>query len=433
MKFSSTAGKVRDVSAAEAVLTGLPADGGLFQPNTIPRLSEKFFADLPRLSLPELSLQILSPFFADEIATDEFLSIVESTFSFPAPLREVESNIWTLELFHGPTFAFKDFGARFLARLMSSFRKNASRELTILVATSGDTGSAVANGFYKLEGIRVVLLYPSGKVSRLQEQQLTTIGENCQALEISGSFDDCQKLVKTAFLDTEVRAKLDLSSANSINIGRLLPQACYYFSALAQLPTSNRKQILCSVPSGNFGNLCAGLLAQRMGLPISHFVAALNRNDAFARYLNDGQFQAQDTIETLSNAMDVGNPSNLERIKALFDGRIEHIRSEISAATFTDAATLAEMKRVFEKSGYILDPHGAVALLGLRSKIDGKQFRSGIFLETAHPAKFGETVFQAIGRHPELPPALEACLRMEKKSKKLPPNYRTFKEFLLAL
>jgi len=432
MKFSSSAGKTRNVSAREAILHGLAPDGGLYQPNEFPALAQSFLSALSKLNREEICLEVLRPFFAEEIEDVALRDIVERTFTFPVPLVEVESGVWALELFHGPTFAFKDFGARFLARVTSFFRRGESRELTILVATSGDTGSAVANGFHGVEGIRVVLLYPRGRVSKLQEQQLTTVGGNCTALEVDGSFDDCQRLVKQAFLDCELRSTLDLSSANSINIGRLLPQICYYFFGVAQLPVTARKSLLISVPSGNFGNLSAGLIASRLGLEVKTFVAALNRNDVFARYLQSGTFSPMESLETLSNAMDVGNPSNIERLRAFFSDDLTKIRASISSETFSDGDTVAEMRRVFERTGYFLDPHGAVASLGLKRFLDGRDIQEGIFLATAHPAKFTETVEQAIGATPPMPESLAACLKKTKVSIHLPPRAEALKEFLLS-
>jgi len=425
MLFRSTRRQSEAVSFRTAVLNGLAADGGLYLPETIPHISERFLQALPRLTFQELSYEIANLWLDTEIRRSDLKNIVETAFEFDAPLVQVESNIFALELFHGPTFAFKDFGARFMAQVLAEFVEN---EITILVATSGDTGSAVANAFHNAAGIKVVLLFPSGKISEIQRKQMTTLGGNVRALAIEGNFDDCQQLVKQAFADFELRTQLQLSSANSINIARLLPQCFYYFRAVAQL--SDQHPPIFSVPSGNFGNLTAGVIAKRMGLPVERFIAATNVNDVVPQYLKTGKFEPRPSVQTISNAMDVGNPSNFERLSYLYENDVTKMSDEICAASFTDHKTEQCIRHTFQETNYVLDPHGAVALLGL------KKFRSdksaGIFLETAHPAKFTETVEPAIAAKIDIPDKLKSCLSSPEHVVKLKASYEEFRSFLLG-
>jgi len=435
MKLYSTNRKSPEVSLKKAVLQGLACDGGLFFPTEIPELPESFFKKLtPLTSLQEIAITVASAFLKDEVPEKEIQKIVEDSINFDAPLIETGINlpnknypVYSLELFHGPTLAFKDFGARFMARLMGHFREK-KEEFTILAATSGDTGSAVASGFLKVPGIKVVLLYPSGKVSHIQEQQLTTMGHNVTALEIEGSFDDCQKLVKEAFMDGEIK---NLSSANSINIGRLIPQSFYYFYAYAQLPEHKISPIF-SVPSGNFGNLTAGLIAKRMGLPVSRFIAATNANSIFPDYLESGHFDPKASVKTLSNAMDVGNPSNFARVLELYDNNLTKIREDIWGHSFLDEETADAIKEVYQKYNYLMDPHGAVAYLGIQQYMKQSLQAPTIFFETAHPAKFLDVVEPIIGEKVEIPDRLKKFLKKEKNSIKMAADFTELKEFLLS-
>ncbi len=428
MNYYSTASPSLRVSPREAVMNGLAPDGGLYMPESIPKFEPEELRDFRGAGYSPIALQVLAPYFSD-ITPGKLAEIVFSAFDFPVPLKEIEPGISVLELFHGPTLAFKDFGARFLARLMSHYRGGESRPLRVLVATSGDTGSAVANGFFGVEGVEVFVLYPRGKVSRIQEQQLTTLGGNITALEVGGNFDDCQRLVKEAFLDPDLRRERDLSSANSISIGRLLPQMVYYVYAWSSL--GNAGPPLISVPSGNLGNLAAGVFAKAAGLPVAGFVSALNRNDVFGRYLSSGAFEPRASKETLSNAMDVGNPSNIARLIALASGDMNAMRLDIEAHSFSDEETVREIGEVFRKTGYLLDPHGAVGLLGLRRALAKKKNTPGIFLATAHPAKFVETVEKATGEKVELPPTLEECLEKKKVATPIGPTFAELKQLLL--
>lgn len=436
MKLYSTNKKSPKVSFKEAILKGLADDGGLYMPEKIPKLSEDFFKNLnPLTPITEIGFQVSKAFFENEIPDNDLQKIVEDAINFDAPLIETKIDlpgknypIYCLELFHGPTLAFKDFGARFMARLMSYFRKN--QEITILVATSGDTGSAVASGFLQVPGFRVILLYPSQKVSQIQEQQLTTMGHNITALEIEGTFDDCQQLVKRAFVDHDLQ-KLNLSSANSINIARLIPQSFYYFYAYAQLPEHQIAPIF-SVPSGNFGNLTAGLIANKMGLPVSKFIAAVNANNIFPHYLESGNFEPKPSVKTISNAMDVGNPSNFARIMELYEHNLTKMREEIWSKSFNDDETKAAIKEIYTKYGYLMDPHGAVAYLGIRDYMKESLPAPAIFLETAHPSKFLDVVEPIIGKKIKIPARLSECLKKEKKSLKMAADFDKFKEYLLS-
>lgn len=432
MKYFSTKGKTAPVTFKEAVFQGLPADNGLFMPEYIPRLPDSFFDALPGLSLPEIGLEVISRFAGDEISRDELAEILNDALSFRIPLRNIGERLYALELFHGPTLAFKDVGARFLARVMSQFiSAEKNKELTVLVATSGDTGSAVANGFYNVPGIRVVILYPAGKISYFQEQQITTLGGNITALEINGTFDDCQHLVKTAFLDEDVARIKNLTSANSINIARLLPQSLYYFYAWAQLPPEDRNNVIFSVPSGNYGNLTAGLLAAEMGLPVKRFIASSNVNNTIPEYLETGKYRARASIATISNAMDVGNPSNFARMYALYSGSRNAMTADISGYSFTDEETRHAIRQLWQDTGYTADPHGAVALLGLQKYRKNTDNTTGIFLETAHPVKFSDTVEELIGQGKIEQPAHLNLSGKDKKSIALDAGYEHLKSFLM--
>lgn len=412
MKYFSTNNKELRYSFKEAVVKGLAPDKGLFFPVNIPKLSDQFFNELPNKSLAEIGFEVAKHFVGEDIKEKELKNICEEVFNFPIPLVKVEEGVYGLELFHGPTCAFKDVGARFMSRCLSAFAKESKRELTILVATSGDTGSAVANGFLGVEGVKVIILYPKGKVSHIQEQQLTTMGQNITALEVEGTFDDCQALVKDAFADEELNDKYKLTSANSINIARLLPQSFYYFYAWAQLQEKN-KEVIVSVPSGNYGNLTGGLLAKQMGLPIHKFVAAANRNKIVPDYLDSGKYQPKPSVQTISNAMDVGAPSNFSRMMEIYKENYSDVIKDINGAWYSDDETKAVMKEVYERESYILDPHGAVGYLGLNKYLN-REKQVGIFLETAHPAKFKDIVEKVIEKEVEIPNYLQECLKKKK-------------------
>jgi threonine synthase len=429
MKFYSTRNKSLRVSLREAVIQGLAPDNGLFMPETIPTLPSDFFQEMHSLSFQEIALTVAGNLLGDELPSDELKKIIDHTISFDAPLIAIEDDIYALELFHGPTLAFKDFGARFMSQLLGYFAGQDKREVTILVATSGDTGSAVANGFLGVPGTRVIVLYPSGKVSEVQEKQFTTLGKNITAIEVDGTFDDCQHLVKTAFMDDELKQRLFLTSANSINIARLIPQSFYYFYAWSRLSQSG-KDVVFSVPSGNFGNLTAGLLAKQMGLPVKRFIAATNINDIVPKYLSTGNFTPASSQQTISNAMDVGNPSNFDRMVDLYGDTMKGV---ITGYSFTDEQTRSAMRRVFEASDYVLDPHGAIGYLGLKKYLSLHQNVVGVFLETAHPGKFIDVVEDALQRKIDLPPALQAFMKGEKKSIQMSKDFKSFKKFLTSL
>jgi threonine synthase len=424
MFFHSTSRCAAPVSFREAVLGGVAPDGGLWIPERLPNLPASFFARLPHLSLQEIAFEIATIFAEDDVAPEDLRAIVNSAINFDAPLLALGETLFVLELFHGPTLAFKDFGARFMAHLIRHFLQEFDRSAVILVATSGDTGSAVAHAFYGMSGIQVVLLYPSGQVSEIQEKQMTTLGANVSALKISGTFDDCQSLVKRAFADS--RLKSNLISANSINIARLIPQSFYYFYAVSRLRGSG--PIVFSVPSGNFGNLTAGLYAKRMGLSVDRFIAATNANDTVPDYLDTGIFQPRISIRTISNAMDVGNPSNFARIDALYGSDVIPMRQDIQGCAFTDDQTKSAMKELDEKYGYICDPHTAVAYLGLKSFAKGET-QAGIFLATAHPAKFPDL----LQRQVEIPERLQHCFDKPGNSIPMTNNFQELKDFLIGL
>ncbi|MBX9850924.1 MAG: threonine synthase [Cytophagaceae bacterium] len=431
MKLYSTKNRAVEVSLEEAVFKGLPDDNGLFMPTFIPKLDEKFFSNIDKLSFQEIAYGVTNTLIGSDIPSSEIKKIISDVITFDAPVISIEENVHVLELFHGPSLAFKDFGARFMARLMSYFLEKKKREINILVATSGDTGSAVAQGFFRMPGIKVTILYPSKKVSDIQEKQLTTLGNNITALEVDGTFDDCQRLVKEAFLDKELNQKMMLTSANSINISRLIPQSFYYFHAYAKLKNKN-KPVVFSVPSGNFGNLCGGLIAKRMGLPIEKFIASTNVNDIVPQYLLNGIFQPRPSVKTISNAMDVGNPSNFARLLALYDNDLEKVKNDLKGKRYTDAETAKAIKEVYASQNYIMDPHGAVAYLGLKGYLkESGSKANGVFLATAHPSKFIEVVEEIIGKKIELPEKLKETVRKEKKSTLLHPDLKSLKSFLL--
>ncbi len=430
MKFYSTKGKSELVDFRTAVVKGIADDGGLYLPKEIPVLPELFFKSLSELSFHEIALTVTG-LFANEVSKNDLSDIIQSAFNFPAPTVRLNDNLNVLELTHGPTLAFKDFGARFMAKVLSHFVKDENKEVVILVATSGDTGSAVANGFYNVEGIKVVLLYPSGMVSKIQEQQLTTLDENITALEIKGTFDDCQRLVKEAFTDQVLNNKLNLTSANSINIARLIPQSLYYFHSFGSVQNKN-KPVVFSVPSGNLGNLTGGILAYKMGLPVNKFIAAANANKVFPDYIKTGKFTPAPTIKTISNAMDVGNPSNFERIASIFLNNVNVTRKVIFSDTFSDSETYDAMKEIYQNYNYIIDPHGAVGYLANKKYSNEiKDDSISIILETAHPAKFLPEVKKALGIEIEIPERLGECLKKEKQSVVLSKGFNELKSFLL--
>lgn len=431
MKYYSLSNPTIKTSFENAVVNGISSDRGLYFPEEIPSLSTSFFERLPQLSIPEMAYTAISPFVGDEIPQVVLENILKNTLDFDFPVVPIKDNMGSLELFHGPTLAFKDVGARFMAQCLGYFNsKNAGQKITVLVATSGDTGGAVANGFLGVEGIDVVILYPKGKVSKVQEQQLTTLGQNITALEVEGVFDDCQDMVKTAFLDQEITAKRKLTSANSINVARWLPQMLYYFIAYRQL--AQRKQpLVFSVPSGNFGNICAGMIGQNMGLPIDHFIAATNINDAVPAYLETGQYTTVKTAPTISNAMDVGDPSNFVRIQKIYGNDFNQLKDHLSGYRFTDDATREAMREIYHTSSYIADPHGAVGYLGLKDYLEKHPGKYGVFLETAHPVKFLDTVEETLERKVPMPGRIQSLLDKEKKSIGI-KNYADLKSYLLS-
>ena len=431
MKYYSLSNPTIKTSFENAVVNGIAPDRGLYFPEEIPSLSISFFEKLPQLSIHEMAYTAISPFVGYEIPQVVLENILKNTLDFDFPVVPIKDNMGSLELFHGPTLAFKDVGARFMAQCLGYFNsKNTGQKVTVLVATSGDTGGAVANGFLGVEGIDVVILYPKGKVSKVQEQQLTTLGQNITALEVEGVFDDCQHMVKTAFLDQEITAKRKLTSANSINVARWLPQMLYYFIAYRQL--AQRKQpLVFSVPSGNFGNICAGMIGQNMGLPINHFIAATNINDAVPAYLETGQYTTVKTAPTISNAMDVGDPSNFVRIQKIYGNDFNQLKDHLSGYRFTDDATREAMREIYHTSSYIADPHGAVGYLGLKDYLEKHPGKYGVFLETAHPVKFLDTVEETLERKVPMPERIKSLLDKEKKSIGI-KNYADLKSYLLS-
>ena len=436
MQYYSTNKKAADATLEEAVVKGLASDKGLFMPRTIKRLPQEFFDRIEEYSFQEIAYRVADAFFGEDVPAETLRQIVYDTLSFDVPLVKVSENIYSLELFHGPTLAFKDVGGRFMARLLGYFiRKEGKKQVNVLVATSGDTGSAVANGFLGVEGIHVYVLYPKGKVSEIQEKQFTTLGQNITALEVDGTFDDCQALVKSAFMDADLNAHMQLTSANSINVARFLPQAFYYFYAYAQLKRQAiaagkpcEQPVVC-VPSGNFGNITAGLFGKEMGLPVKRFIAANNRNDIFYQYLQTGVYSPRPSIATIANAMDVGDPSNFARVLDLYDGSHERISAKISGATYTDEQIAETIRQVWKVDGYQLDPHGACGYRALQEGL--KPDETGIFLETAHPAKFKDTVEPIIGEAVTIPAKLQAFMRGTKQSIGMSKDFESFKAYLM--
>ena len=432
MRYGSTSRKAPLTSLRGAVLRGLAPDGGLYMPLEIARHSPAELEEFRRLPFTEVCFRVVKPFATPDVPEEVMWQIVSEAINFPVKLVSLSPGLHILELFHGPTLAFKDFGARFMARLMGYFVRGETRPLTVLVATSGDTGSAVAHGFLQVPGIRVVILYPSKRISEAQEKQFTTLGENITALEVAGTFDDCQRLAKQAFSDVELNKHTSLTSANSINIGRLLPQMFYHVAAYRQLPVAS-VPLVVSVPSGNFGNLTAGIFAKRIGLPVAKYVASTNANDVVPEYLRTGEFHPRAAQATYSNAMDVGNPNNFPRLLDLCRNRLEYVQKEIWGHGGTDEETLAAMRMLHDKFSYIADPHTAVGVLGWEAyKSQHPEPAQGLVLATAHPAKFADVVMKAIGTAPPLPDRLAASLKRDKLSLLVSSSYDDFKQFLLT-
>ncbi len=431
MQFFSTRNKTEKVDFQTALFKGLPDDNGLYMPLRFNKLPQSFFDNIENMTMSEMAYQVSKSILTNSISDGALKNIIDNAVNFPAPITSLNDSTHILELYHGPSLAFKDFGARFMAQCMSHFLLKEQKEITILVATSGDTGGAVAAGFYKTPGVKVVILYPKGKVSDIQEKQLTTLGENITALEIDGTFDDCQALVKKAFLDAELRNKINLSSANSINIARLIPQSFYYFEAYKELRKKGKKDIVFVVPSGNFGNITAGLFAQKLGLPVKKFIAAVNANDVFTKFIHTGNFEPKPSVRTISNAMDVGNPSNFARIDYLYGSTWNKIKKNISSYTFTDAETEVAMREVMLKYNYVLEPHAAVAYLAWQKYVaETKSDAAGIILGTAHAAKFYDDVVRIINSDIEIPEALKNILQKEKKAVALNSDFKEFKSYL---
>ena len=432
MKYYSTNGQAPLASLQEAVTCGLAPDKGLYMPEHIRPLPSSFYEQMDSMSFQEIAFEVAKAFFGEDIPEADLHNIVYDTLCFDCPVVKVEENIYTLELFHGPTLAFKDVGARFMARMLGYFRKlnNDSRLVNVLVATSGDTGSAVANGFLGVEGIHVYVLYPKGKVSRIQESQFTTLGHNITAVEVDGVFDDCQALVKQSFMDKDLNAHMTLTSANSINVARFLPQAFYYFYACAQMKRlAPGQDLVVCVPSGNFGNITSALFGKEMGLPVKRFIAANNANDIFYQYLQTGKYKPKASIQTLANAMDVGNPSNFARILSLYDNDYQRIKSLISGATYNDSEIMETIQKCFADNNYILDPHGACGYRALKEGL--KEGEAGIFCETAHTAKFLSVVEKAIGTEMSIPDRLAEFMKGTKQSVAMSKEFTDFKAFLM--
>lgn len=430
--YYSTNGKAPRATLEEAVVKGLAGDRGLYMPEKIKRLPHEFYDNIADMSFHEIAIKVADAFFGEDIEREALEEIVCDTLSFDCPVVRVTDNIYSLELFHGPTLAFKDVGARFMARLLQYFiKKENKREVNVLVATSGDTGSAVANGFLGVDGINVYVLYPKGKVSKIQECQFTTLGNNITAIEVDGVFDDCQRLVKSAFMDEELNRHMNLTSANSINVARFLPQSFYYFNAYARMRQLGMadKLVVC-VPSGNFGNITAALFGHEMGLPIHRFIAANNANDIFFKYLQTGEYKPMPSKQTIANAMDVGDPSNFARIYDLYKGSYDRIKSLISGATYSDQQIREAMRRCYNENGYVLDPHGACGYQALKDMLEDGE--TGVFCETAHPAKFKETVENAINTEINIPPRLAEFMKGKKDCVNMTNSFSDFKAFLMG-
>ncbi len=433
MQYYSTNHKAPIATLHKAVVKGLAEDRGLYMPERIKNLPQEFFDNIQDLSFQEIAYQVADAFFGEDVPADDLKKIVYDTLAFDCPVVKVSDNIYSLELFHGPTLAFKDVGARFMARLLSHFiRQEGQQQVNVLVATSGDTGSAVANGFLGVEGIHVYVLYPKGKVSPIQECQFTTLGQNITAIEVDGVFDDCQALVKSAFMDEELNQHMKLTSANSINVARFLPQSFYYFYAYAQMKRLGKADnLVVCVPSGNFGNITSGIFGMHMGLPIKRFIAANNANDIFYNYLQTGEYHPRPSIQTIANAMDVGDPSNFARIYDLYQGNYSQIKAEISGATYSDEQIRETIDEVYKKNHYLCDPHGAC---GYRALAEGlKDGETGVFLETAHPAKFIDTVQAVIHEQVEIPAPLAAFMKGKKESVPMSKDFADFKAFLMKI
>ena len=430
MKYYSTNKRSTLVDFKEATILGQAPDKGLYFPEKVPQVEKDLIKQIENFSDEDIAFTIIKPYTSETIPDEKLYEIVTETINFPIPLVQVNENIFSLELFHGPTLAFKDVGARFMSRCLGYFVKDHDKNLTVLVATSGDTGGAVANGFFDVDGIEVIILYPSGKVSPVQEKQLTTPGKNIHALEVTGTFDDCQQMVKQAFADEELNKKIFLTSANSINIARWLPQQFYYFFAYKQWSYKHQPPVI-SVPSGNFGNICAGLLAQQSGLPVAHFIAACNANDVVPRYMKTESYQSQKAVPTLSNAMDVGDPSNFVRILEIFKYQFPELKNKLTSYSISDEETIATIKRVFEQFDYTLDPHGAVGYLSLERYLENDSDQKGIFLETAHPIKFPEAIEQITAQTLPVPSSILHLMDKKKQSIAIKNNYAQLKEYLL--
>lgn len=431
MKFYSTNGQAPIATLEKAVVKGLAEDKGLYMPERIKSFPREFFDNIENLSFQEIAYTVADAFFGEDVPSEDLKHIVYDTLAFDTPCVKVTDTIYSLELFHGPTLAFKDVGARFMARLLQYFlRKEGVGQVNVLVATSGDTGSAVANGFLGVDGIRVYVLYPKGKVSPIQECQFTTLGQNITAVEVDGVFDDCQALVKNAFMDADLNAHMQLTSANSINVARFLPQAFYYFYAYAQMKKKGlADQLVVCVPSGNFGNICSALFGKKMGLPIKRFIAANNANDIFFKYLQTGKYEPKPSVQTIANAMDVGDPSNFARVYDLYGKSHEAICADISGATYTDEQIAETIKEVKAETGYVCDPHGACGYRALKEGLQAGEV--GVFLETAHPAKFKDTVDRILGADIEIPAKLQAFMKGTKQSVPMTKDFVDFKQFLL--
>lgn len=431
MKFYSTNGQAPIATLEKAVVKGLAEDKGLYMPERIKSLPQEFFDHIENLSFQEIAYTVADAFFGEDVPAEDLKRIVYDTLAFDTPCVKVTDTIYSLELFHGPTLAFKDVGARFMARLLQYFlRKEGAGQVNVLVATSGDTGSAVANGFLGVDGIRVYVLYPKGKVSPIQECQFTTLGQNITAVEVDGVFDDCQALVKNAFMDADLNAHMQLTSANSINVARFLPQAFYYFYAYAQMKKKGlADQLVVCVPSGNFGNICSALFGKKMGLPIKRFIAANNANDIFFKYLQTGKYEPKPSVQTIANAMDVGDPSNFARVYDLYGKSHEAICADISGATYTNEQIAETIKEVKAETGYVCDPHGACGYRALKEGLQAGEV--GVFLETAHPAKFKDTVDRILGADIEIPAKLQAFMKGKKQSVPMTKDFADFKQFLL--
>ncbi|MGB4936075.1 MAG: threonine synthase [Ferruginibacter sp.] len=430
MKYYSLNKQSPDVNFEAATVLGQAPDKGLYFPETIPQVSKELIKNIENYSNEAIALEVISPYLGDVIPKDVLEKIVNETVNFDIPLVSITDDIFSLELFHGPTLAFKDVGARFMSRCLGYFAKDSNEKITVLVATSGDTGGAVANGFYQVDGVEVVILYPSGKVSSVQEKQLTTLGNNIHALEVDGTFDECQQMVKTVFADVELNKKIKLTSANSINVARWLPQQFYYFYLWKQWQDKNNPPVV-TVPSGNFGNICAGLLAQQSGLPIKHFIAACNVNDTVPDFLRTGNYQPKKAVPTISNAMDVGDPSNFVRIMEIFHQQTDELKKTLVGYTITDGQTRETLVSVFQDHNYLLDPHGAVAYHALQQYQMQHPGTKGVILETAHPVKFYDVIEPLIGETVPVPETVAEQIRKEKLSTKISADVNELKNFLV--